>query len=370
MNIDLDKFIEAITITDKKYGSGNTRWINYLYQGDIHCFTSTNGARDLIASYDYKMVQQMVITKIFENLKFYLEKTPYQSINKAANYIVDWISKESLHIVELNNLVISRFYHDFVYDFAKFENLFGNDVVFDLLVGNITKMKKGVIKIENVDVILTLLQQLIRYSREDDAFLQDVKVDSTPFVRVPFLDSDLERFMQAIEITDQKYGIGEGKVSYPEYLTTGNTMVFTSSDGARNLVESLDWKTVRFKVLIQMFQNMLTYFQSTIPFQLPMNSVIVNFIERVVWEFENSSQLSEVFSEVVDNLFANAKRNSESLNESLDILVGNIKPDMKCLPKKELEEHRKKVCEYLQRLVSYAQKQVEVPFALEQEMYS
>jgi len=103
MNIDLDKFIEAITITDKKYGSGNTRWINYLYQGDIHCFTSTNGARDLIASYDYKMVQQMVITKIFENLKERtIGKITLLTSHRLTNvHLADWIMVlEYGHIIE------------------------------------------------------------------------------------------------------------------------------------------------------------------------------------------------------------------------------------------------------------------------------
>lgn len=359
MDQRLQALFQAVHLTDKKYGKGTTRWIRYLYNGDVQCFTSTDGARNLVSSLHFKEMQQLVVQTLFERICSYLERGAYRSNNDAANYIIDWIGKESLRVVAVQNTEISRLYHVFVSDFKEFESLFGNDVPLEIFDDLFLQSHNKNNKIENVDVIILLLKGLCVYAKgEDLEVVSNNVIDNEEFERVPFLDQDLEQLMNVIESSKKHYSFEKKDFSFPEYLETGNIDIFSLDHEAKHMLYSLNWEIVRLKALKQMFQNMLTYFQSTIPWQLPTNYVIVHFVERLIWEFESSNDISDVFNEVIDNLFANAKRNAETVSYAVDIFVGNIKPDLKYLPKKELEEQRKNVCDYLQRLCFYVEERL------------
>lgn len=363
MNKEIETLLQAIMLTEKKYGKGTTKWIDYLYHGDISCFTSTDGARDMMEPLDSKMLLKKVFVTLFLQLRSYLEKESFYSDNEVANYMIQWFTQKCLGNFEESFENLNGLYQLFSAEFETFEKRFDNHIVIDVLQGNFKKAFLSKQQFENIEKTISVLSKLMLVceDRKEEVMAeiqQDDSVCNKPIVRKPFLDTDMERLVRAIELTEQKYGSGKGRVPFFEYLEEGTISIFSSMNGAQELVKTLDYKMMRYKVILTMLQNILSYFQTVIPWQDPANSVVVNFIVRVIWEFENSDHVADIYDEVIDNLFSNGKRNAETLAYALDILVGNITKDSKCMPKSELEIQRERTCGYLNQLIYYTLEQI------------
>lgn len=360
MNKDVEILLQAILMTEKKYGKGTTKWIDYLYHGDVSCFTSTGGARDLISPIYHRQLLKHVLAGIFWQLRSYLEKEPYYSDNEVANYIIKWIHKKCFINFEESYDCLKNLYHEFLKDFENYEKRFDNHAIVEILEGNFGKSIHLKQQLENTSKMITILSKLILVAedRKEEVMVEINQSDlvcNKPLIRRTFLDCDLENFMKAIEITEKKFGPGKGRVSFFQYLENGDVSIFSSRDGARDFLSSLDYKIVCQKVVLTMLQNIMAYFETVIPFQTPSNPVVINFIDRVNWEFENSEQLNQIYDEVIDNLFSNGKRNAETIAYSLDILAGNISQNMKSLPRPELDIQRERTCSYLKQLIYYTE---------------
>ncbi len=364
MDADLEKLLKAIQITDDKYGKGTTRWIAYLQNHDKNCFTSTNGARDLIVSLDFDHLRKKVFVQIFQNLIKYLEQDVIYTDNSVVNHIVKWISFEVLQNNDMSDEDILKLYEEFSVDFPSYESHFGNELVMNVLTGNFKKRKKGNHCFENFSVILTILKKFILIAEDHFEVVKPEEVTVNSEFVLASNDEDIVKFLNAIEITQSKYEKNQSFVQFAEYLETGNTMVFTASKGARDLVESMDWSILRLKVFIRVFENVLTYYQTDNVLKVPANMVVVNLVDRIVWEFENSDDVAQTFLESVDNYICNAKRNKESVSLALEVIRGTIKPDQQNGSLKLLESERQNICSYLEQLISYGKKTLEADIHL------
>lgn len=364
MNKDIEVLLQAIFITEEKYGKGTTKWIDYLYHGDISCFTSTGGAREMMKSISNRQLLKHVLSSILNQLRYYLEREPFYSDNEVANYIIHWMSQKSVSSFDESYPSLEVVSREFLKEFETFETKFDNHEILKVLIGDFRSVFNSRQRFENSGKLVAIFGKLILMieGRKEELLAQikeDVSICNKPLIRKSFLDSDLEKFMQAVEITEQKYGFGKGHVPYFDYLERGDVNAFSSKDGAKDMVSSLDYRVVRFKVVLEMLQNINGDYETVIPYQPPCNSVIVNFVDRVNWEFENSEHVNQIYDEVIDNLFSNGKRNSETLAYALEIIVGNISKDPNVACSSGLEMQRKKTCEYLKQLIYYTEELLE-----------
>lgn len=358
-NDDMQKFFQAIQLTEAKYGKGSTRWITYLYHNDIQCFTSSNGARDLVTSLDTKVLQKKVMKQMFYYLASYLKQDNTITNNDAANYIIKWFDVEIRKVKNLN-MDYLKWYDHFSTLLSTLDSLFQNDVIFDVLVGNFKRSNDSIEQFSNVAIIFTMLSNLSKISLDSSKLnmvipkmKNDVLLEDFP------LDDDLAKFIYAVRMTIQKSSSEKRKVQVFNYLKDGDLNFFLSTDGVRELMKDINYQKLRLEVFVCIFENILSYFSKVVPYQKSTNKVVGHLVDCILWEFDSSEDLEAIFEEAMSNFISNAEQNREMASEAFEILLGNIIVDSKSPLKTDLEVQRKLLCGCLSELISFGNEKLE-----------
>lgn len=345
MNQDLEQLLKAIQITEQKYGEGTVKWMDYLNSGDVTCFTSSNGARQMVSSLNYQELQRKVCAKALYQLYNYLCNHHVSSKNKVVNHLVLWLQDACFDYKKIGSSELEDLFERFSKKFLSLNEKFHEKDIFAVWARNFLENEYGDdLKISKKFLsILRGLASIYEPALKEEEIKKQEK--AKPEV-TDTIDGDVRTFLQAINVTENKYD--SGKVSFTDYLSNGNSKIFTTSLNVRGMIEELDWQTVRLKVFIQTFQNILQYFEEQKTFRLPKNQVAVHLIDRINWEFEMSDDTSDIFWEAVDNFLSNASISNENLEMAFDMISGKISPDRsKVVNTDEYQNIR----DYLERLI-------------------
>lgn len=349
MNQDLEQLLQAIQITEKKYGEGTVKWMDYLNNGDVACFTSSNGARQMISSLDYKVLQKKVSAKALYQLYNYLCNHHVDSTNNVVNHLVLWLQGVCSQYDRIRTKELEELFESFTEKFLSLNEKFPEKDIFEVWARIFLENEIG----KDLNINKRFLNVLKELASIYEPALKNENIEMQEELSseiVDNIDVDVRTFLQAINVTENKYD--SGKVSFTDYLLDGNSKIFTTSLNARGLIESLDWQTLRLKVFLQTFWNLHQYFEQTKPFRLPKNQVAVHLIDRIILEFEISDDTSDVFWGAVDNFLSNASISNENLEMAFDMISGKLSPNRSKVF--EAEEYYK-ICEYLESLIEYGE---------------
>lgn len=90
--------------------------------------------------------------------------------------------------------------------------------------------------------------------------------------------TDVQKFTRAIDITNLVYR--QGSCLWQEYLKNGNVNVFTSKNGARDLMKDVNYEALKETVFKKIFENLINYYRvptnSTTSSNLAANYIALN----------------------------------------------------------------------------------------------
>lgn len=143
--------------------------------------------------------------------------------------------------------------------------------------------------------------------------------------------SDLDKLIKAIRITEEKFA--KSGIPSPcdlgKYLETGDLDVFTETDGARALVEGIDYKKIREEVIMRMIDNTIAFLEKGNLF--PKDSMTdriaaIGMVED--WQknddiIEKRSQAGITLTDIIDEALKSHKYDYDLTKT----LLGNIEVD-------------------------------------------
>lgn len=128
--------------------------------------------------------------------------------------------------------------------------------------------------------------------------------------------SDIEIFFEAVRITDEKYGIG--RCNWQEYLRTGSLYCFTSTNGARESMNNVDYMKLCESLINRALKNIVSYYQNRFSSTYTENKTLNSLIDNVDYYRNNYSQ-ADAYDVIVEEFLL------LDPVEILEIIKGNIK---------------------------------------------
>lgn len=104
---------------------------------------------------------------------------------------------------------------------------------------------------------------------------------------------NLNTLIEAVNITDnvfQQKGYGHGKVDVPTYLRTGKLEVFTSADGARDMMSQVDVQALEKEVKASLIEHAIGIFLTPGSVRMLANNIPDNIIQWAKMELTNQNE--------------------------------------------------------------------------------
>lgn len=158
-------------------------------------------------------------------------------------------------------------------------------------------------------------------------------------------DQDIQAFLKAVEITDQKYGYEATDIK--RYLETGAIVCFTSTNGARTLMENIDHKVLKEKIMQQLLTTLMNYLLDGNNSTYTMNQMvneIINYIDAHKKEM-TLEQMKANLSQII--------LRDQYRGELLNILKGNLERQKEGV---RLNSLTKETIEYLKSILGTYEK--------------
>lgn len=152
----------------------------------------------------------------------------------------------------------------------------------------------------------------------------------------PEFSSDLDKLIWAIETTENKFRVNgdEAVVDLGNYLRTGNLNVFTETNGARKLMESVDYKNIKDDVKIRIAENTIKALKNGVT--ECSNSVINQLLKRSFMKYSSLKIPSIPYPFELEEELENLLSQSSYQSELSEALTGNIMLKKRVLKNKEL----------------------------------
>ena len=132
--------------------------------------------------------------------------------------------------------------------------------------------------------------------------------------------NNVQTIIKAYEITDDVFyerGLVRDDINLIDYITTGNLKVFTRTNGARDMVASLDYEEVKDDIERAIINSAITGLEHPNNVRNLANNIPGLFIEwaRLESKEEDNNTISEIFSNIYADPF-NSSKVIASLRES------------------------------------------------------